>query len=58
MLMKRKTCAKESIPPRKNILNCSRCVIFKKKQKHNQKEQPLKKNHKVNILMMNQKVNK
>ena len=58
MLMKCKTCAKEFIPPIKNILNCSKCIIIKK-EKPNQKEQPLKKNQKVNEMMMkNQKVNK
>ena len=33
MLMKCKTCEKEFIPPRKNILNCSKCIIFKSKNK-------------------------
>ena len=28
MLMKCKTCAKEFIPPRKNRLNCFKCIIF------------------------------
>ena len=32
MLVKCKTCAKEFIPPRKNILNCSKCVISSRKQ--------------------------
>ena len=30
MLMKCKTCEKEFKPPRKNVLNCSKCVLFKK----------------------------
>ena len=31
MLMGCKTCSKEFIPPRKNVLNCSKCIIFKAK---------------------------
>jgi len=30
MLMKCKTCSKEFIPPRKNVRNCAKCIIFKK----------------------------
>ena len=30
MLMKCKTCTKEFIPPRKNVRNCGKCIIFKK----------------------------
>ena len=40
MLMKCRSCAKEFIPPRKNILNHSKCITMK--------EQPSKKNQKVN----------
>ena len=32
--MKCKTCSKEFIPPRRNILNCSKCMICKKAQNH------------------------
>jgi len=28
--MKCKTCSKEFIPPRKNVRNCAKCIIFKK----------------------------
>ena len=30
MLMKCKTCTKEFIPPRKNVINCAKCIIYKK----------------------------
>ena len=30
MLMKCKTCSTEFIPPRKNVRNCAKCIIFKK----------------------------
>ena len=33
MLMKCKTCSKEFVPPRKNVLNCSKCIILKKAKK-------------------------
>ena len=29
MLMKRKTCELECTPPRKNILDCPKCIVFK-----------------------------
>ena len=50
MLMKCKTCEKEFIPARHDILTCSKCLI--KKPKTNQKKNTLKKNHKVNKMMM------
>ena len=56
--MKCKTCELEFIPPRKNVLNCSKCIIFKK-AKNNQKEQVLKMNQKVKqikIVMKTMKV--
>ena len=31
MLMKCKNCEKEFAPPRNNILNCTKCIIFKSK---------------------------
>ena len=52
MLMKCKTREKEFIPPRKNILNCSTCIIFFKKLKTSQKKKSLKKHQKVNKMMM------
>ena len=30
MLMKCKTCSKEFVPPRRNVRNCAKCIIFKK----------------------------
>ena len=55
--MRCKTCAKEFIPARKNVLNYFKCIIFLK-AKTNQKEHPLEKNQKVNkIMMTNHKVN-
>ena len=30
MLMRCKTCSKEFVPPRKNVLNCSKCIMSKK----------------------------
>ena len=58
MLMKCKACANKNTPARKNIINCSKCIIFKKAQ-NNQREQALNKDQKVNKMMMkNRKVNK
>ena len=51
MLMKCRTGAKELIPPRKNIINCPKCII--KKRKTSQKKNTLKKNQKVNKMMKN-----
>ena len=53
MLKKCKTCEKkEFIPARRNIVNCSKCIILKKAKKTNQKKKPLNRNQKVNEMMM------
>ena len=59
MLMKCKTCEKQFVPARKNIQICNKCIIFKKKQKTNQKKKRM--NHIVKVMnkiVMKKKKNK
>ena len=63
MLMKCKTCEREFIPPRKNISNCSKCIIFKKaknkpEEESSKEESESEQNNDEKMKVMNKMTNK
>ena len=55
MIMKCKTCELELVPPRRDISNCNKCIVFFKLNTN--LKNSLKKHHqKANKLMMKMKV--